>query len=105
VDAPILTVRRPAGLAAVGENLGWGSLLLGTPRALVRSWMLSSPHRANVFESRYRDVGIGAVSGSPNNPLASNAIILTADFGFARSKPATAGKARKKHKKHRRRRR
>jgi hypothetical protein len=67
--------------------------------------MQSSPHRANILEPRYRDVGIGAVSGSPNNPLASNAVILTADFGLARTKSATAGKARKKHKRHRRHRR
>lgn len=89
----------------VGENMAWGSLLLGTPRALMRSWMQSSPHRANVLEPRYRDVGIGAVSGSPNNPLASSAMILTADFGLSRTKSATAGKARKKHKRHRRHRR
>jgi uncharacterized protein YkwD len=87
----------------VGENLAWGSLLLGTPRALVNAWMHSPPHRANVLESRYRDVGIGAVSGSPNNPLASSAIIVTADFGVARGKSAAAGKAKKKHKKKRRR--
>jgi uncharacterized protein YkwD len=89
----------------VGENMAWGSLLLGTPRAMVRSWMHSSDHRANVLESRYRDVGIGAVFGSPVNPLALGAMIVTADFGVARGKSATAGKARKKHKKHRRRRR
>jgi uncharacterized protein YkwD len=89
----------------VGENLAWGSVALGTPRALMHGWMQSPPHRANVLEPSYRDVGIGAVSGSPNNPLASIAMTVTADFGLARGKSAKAGKAGKKHKKKRRHRR
>ncbi len=87
---------------AVGENLAWGSLGLGTPRAIVRAWMHSPEHRANILESRFRDIGIGAVPGSPSNPNASNAITVTADFGVARSKSATAGKAGKKQRHHRR---
>jgi uncharacterized protein YkwD len=69
----------------VGENLAWGSSRLGTPRAIVRGWMQSPEHRVNVLGARYRDVGIGAVSGSPNNPSASTAMTVTADFGVARS--------------------
>jgi uncharacterized protein YkwD len=70
----------------LGENLAWGSVGLGTPRAIVRSWMRSPEHRVNVLGARYRDVGIGAVSGSPNNPTASTAMTVTADFGVARSR-------------------
>jgi uncharacterized protein YkwD len=72
----------------VGENLAWGTAAIGTPRALVDGWMESPPHRENVLEPRFRDVGIGAVSGRPDYPSASNAMILTADFGLARGRAA-----------------
>jgi uncharacterized protein YkwD len=89
----------------VGENLAWGSFGLGTPRAIMRGWMQSPEHRANVLGWRFREVGIGGVSGSPGNPSALTAITVTADFGVARSKSATAGKAAKKKRHDRRHRR
>jgi uncharacterized protein YkwD len=66
----------------VGENLGWGTLWLATPRAIVAAWMGSSGHRANILNARYRDTAIGV---SPH-PLASMAAgqsgaIYTQDFG------------------------
>jgi uncharacterized protein YkwD len=66
----------------VGENIGWGTLWLATPRAIVSAWMSSPGHRANILNSRYRDTGIGV---SPH-PLASFAhgqagAVYTQDFG------------------------
>jgi uncharacterized protein YkwD len=65
----------------VAENIGWGSLWLGTPRAVVAAWMASSGHRANILDGRFRDTGIGV---SPHvNGLAhgQSGGIYTQDFG------------------------
>jgi uncharacterized protein YkwD len=65
----------------VGENIGWGSLWLGTPRAIVAAWMASAGHRANLLDGRFRDTGIGV---SPHvNGLAHGQPggIYTQDFG------------------------
>ena len=35
----------------VGENIAFGSGLLSTPREIVRSWMSSSGHRANILRN------------------------------------------------------
>ena len=43
------------------ENLYWGSQELGTPRAAMQAWLLSPPHRENVFGRGVRDAGIGRV--------------------------------------------
>lgn len=50
---------------AVGENIAWGEQHLSTPREIVRSWMASPGHRANILNRRFRHVGIGVVAGSP----------------------------------------
>jgi uncharacterized protein YkwD len=44
---------------ALGENIAWGTLWLGTPRAIVRAWMDSPGHRANILNGGYRYSGIG----------------------------------------------
>jgi uncharacterized protein YkwD len=44
---------------AIGENIGWGTLWLGTPRAIVAAWMASPGHRANILFGRYRETAIG----------------------------------------------
>ncbi len=65
----------------VGENIAWGSLWLGTPKAIVATWMSSAGHRANILDARYRDTGIGV---SPHtNALAhgQRGGVYTQDFG------------------------
>jgi uncharacterized protein YkwD len=49
----------------LGENIGWGTGDLASPRAMVRAWMNSAPHRANILESRYRMIGVGVAFGIP----------------------------------------
>jgi uncharacterized protein YkwD len=51
--------------AVVGENLGWGSGAYATPRAMVRQWMASPGHRANVLRPAFREVGIAVVTKTP----------------------------------------
>jgi uncharacterized protein YkwD len=66
----------------VGENIGWGTLWLASPRAMVAAWMASPGHRANILDAHFQDTGVGI---SPH-PLASFArgqagAIYTQDFG------------------------
>jgi uncharacterized protein YkwD len=67
---------------AVGENIGWATLWLASPKAIVAGWMASPGHRANILDATFRDTGIGV---SPH-PLASLArgqsgALYTQDFG------------------------
>jgi uncharacterized protein YkwD len=66
----------------IGENIGWGTLWLGTPRAMVSAWMASSGHRANILDPRFRDTGVG-VSPHPPGSLAGGQPggVYTQDFG------------------------
>lgn len=55
-----------AQFVAGGENLGW----LGgaaTPRAMVKAWLGSPAHRANLLDRRLRDSGIGVAIGTPSS--------------------------------------
>ena len=63
----------------LGENIGWGSGDLATPRAMVRGWMHSAPHRANILERRYRVIGIGVAFGIPVD--GSGGATYSTDFG------------------------
>jgi uncharacterized protein YkwD len=65
----------------VGENIAWGSLWLGTPRAIVAAWMASPGHRANILDANYRETGIGV---SPHLSLfapGQSGGMYTQDFG------------------------
>lgn len=66
---------------AVGENLAWGSGDLATPAEIVKSWMHSPGHRRNILERRYRDIGIGVVSGAPQDVRGGRAGTYTTVFG------------------------
>jgi uncharacterized protein YkwD len=71
----------------VGENLAWGEAELGTPEALVSSWIHSATHSGILLTRQFRAVGIGVDWGSPFDPSGAAATI-TADFGFVkRRKP------------------
>ena len=64
---------------AVGENVGWGSGSLGTPDSIFKSWKNSPGHKANILSERYREIGVGAATGTYKSY--SNATMWTADFG------------------------
>jgi uncharacterized protein YkwD len=74
-------VPRNAGWA-LGENLAWGTGRLATPRSVMRSWMESPGHRANILKRAYREIGIGVVIGTPSAGGAG--ATYTADFGVIR---------------------
>lgn len=52
----------------VGENIAYATGKLATPKAIVAGWMASPGHRANILQSRYRDLGLGVSLGSPDGP-------------------------------------
>jgi len=70
----------------VGENLLWASPDVGALRAL-KLWLASPPHRANLLNPRWREVGLAAVHARRAPGVYGNAptTIVTADFG-SRSK-------------------
>jgi uncharacterized protein YkwD len=70
----------------VGENLVWGGPDIGAAAAF-RAWLASAPHRANLLNPRWREIGLGAVhsTSAPGVYGGRAATIVTADFG-ARSR-------------------
>jgi uncharacterized protein YkwD len=64
----------------LGENIGWGSATLAEPIALVRMWMHSPPHRANILSRQFHDIGIGITPGIPQHGGPAGATYTT-DFG------------------------
>jgi uncharacterized protein YkwD len=67
----------------VGENLAWGWHGRETAARIVRAWMHSPPHREEILEPSFRDVGIGAVVGVPH-PVPRAGATYTVDFGVTR---------------------
>jgi uncharacterized protein YkwD len=53
-----------AGCYGAGENIAWGSGPLGTVRSIMRGWLHSDGHRANLLDARYRQHGIALRTGS-----------------------------------------
>jgi uncharacterized protein YkwD len=46
--------------AAAGENIAFGA---STPEEVVRMWMSSPGHRANILSRQYSEIGIGVAGG------------------------------------------
>jgi len=70
---------------SVGENLEYASPSL-VAADVVRDWLRSPPHRANVLSSRWRDGGIGAVFVAPAPGIYGDlpTTIVTLDVGRRR---------------------
>lgn len=66
----------------VGENIAWGGGRLSSPRKVVAAWMNSAPHRANILNRSFDEIGIGIGRGSPSGM--KDAATYTTDFGFKR---------------------
>jgi len=64
---------------AVSEVIGWGMRSAGTPHAVFASWMRSAFHRSVLLGRRWRDVGVGSVSGTFNG--VSGSWMYTVDVG------------------------
>jgi uncharacterized protein YkwD len=70
---------------SVAENLLWSSPSVD-PSGAVAMWMRSPPHRANILNPRFQDIGIGAVhSTSARGTYTHRPVtIITTDFGVRR---------------------
>jgi uncharacterized protein YkwD len=62
----------------IGENLAWGTGALARARAVVKLWLASPEHRANLLYPGYRTVGVGVVHGSFEGT--AGASLITTDF-------------------------
>jgi uncharacterized protein YkwD len=62
----------------IGENIGWGGGELATPRAMVRAWMHSAGHRANILSRSFRMIGIGIAGAAPSG---GDGATYATDFG------------------------
>jgi len=86
-ETPLTRMRRDGYIYSsrlgyeVGENIGWGSLWLGTPKAVVAAWMASPGHRANILDRRFRDTGIGVSPHLGSLAGGQRGGIYTQDFG------------------------
>ena len=66
----------------LGENIAWGSGSLATPAGIVRMWMHSPGHRANILSRSFKEIGIGVAVGVPVTvDAASGGATYTTDFG------------------------
>jgi uncharacterized protein YkwD len=65
----------------LGENLAWGVGSYGTPRGIVKAWLASPGHRANLLRPGFRRIGLAELQTRFLG--ADGANVVTADFaGF-----------------------
>jgi len=75
-----------------GENIAWGVDSHATPASIVRAWMNSPGHRADILRPAFTEIGIGIALGAPEvgpgkQPRSAT---YTTDFGGAID-PSLAG--------------
>jgi uncharacterized protein YkwD len=63
----------------VGENLAWGAGSYAAAATIVKEWLASPEHRANLLRPGFQRIGIGALRGSFQGY--GGALVITADFG------------------------
>ena len=62
----------------VGENLAWGNGRFRRAGVIVREWLRSPEHRANLLRPGFRRVGVGSLTGRFSG--LRNVLVVTADF-------------------------
>lgn len=72
--------------AVAGENLAYG---FDDANAVVKGWMMSPEHRANLLDERYQDVGFG-IASSQNFQGHGPAVIVVAEYAQPGSVAASA---------------
>ncbi len=65
-----------------GENVSWGSGYLGAADRRFGDWIDSAEHRANILDKNFREVGIGARTGTFEAQDGTK--MYTVDFGTRR---------------------
>ena len=54
------------GSYSLGENIAWATCEIATPREMVKMWMASPGHRANILQRRFKEQAV-SVLYSPGN--------------------------------------
>jgi uncharacterized protein YkwD len=69
--------------ASTGENIAYGFGAESTPAAIVRIWMNSPGHRADILRRAFTEIGIGIVPGAPelSDAKQADSATYTTDFG------------------------
>lgn len=69
--------------ASSGENIAYGFGVKSTPASIVRIWMDSPPHRADILRPTFTEIGIGIAMGAPELPgqKQADSATYTTDFG------------------------
>jgi hypothetical protein len=73
----------------LGENLGWGTYGMATPRSMVEGWMNSPTHRDNILFPGYDEIGVGITPGAPV-PGRDGALTYATVFGKVAPAPKPA---------------
>jgi uncharacterized protein YkwD len=68
----------------VGENLAWGSKGYSRPQVIMKMWMNSPGHRANILNGSFREIGIGVAYDAPVRHGGRPAGTYATDFGLKR---------------------
>ncbi len=71
---------RATSAYAVGENLAWAAGGARSPRAIMRLWLHSPPHLANLLSPTWRDFGLG-FRARVQFEGSRNAIVWATEFG------------------------
>lgn len=66
---------------STGENIAWGTGESATPAAIVREWMESPPHRADILRPAFREIGVGIALGGPSRSGRRDGATYTTTFG------------------------
>ena len=84
----------PDGGGVVLENIGWGDAELGSPSAILRTWLDSDVHRERVLDPQVRELAVGVADGRSARSNGSG-VYYVAEFGLRESvpTPAAAGDA------------
>jgi uncharacterized protein YkwD len=94
-STPVDRIRRTgyiptSGNWIVGENLAWGTGTLATPKGIVKAWMNSEGHRANILRDQFNQIGFGVFVGNPNSKDGEGATYTTTFGGKSGSAPASS---------------
>jgi uncharacterized protein YkwD len=85
VTARLKAAYKPRGRGPweVGENLFY-AIPNATAKDVIRAWLESPPHRANLLNSNWRDLGISVVRADKGVGKFSGqpVVVVTADFGL-----------------------
>lgn len=56
-----------------------------SPAAMVKSWLASPVHRANLLEAKFRDVGVGVLANGPASRCEEGLAVFSAVFAWRKA--------------------